>query len=44
MYSSIDYDSPRLTYKKLRQHAKEIRQKEKNNWNDVHYDYKLYYL
>ena len=29
MYSSIDYDSPRLTYKKLRQHAKEIRQKRK---------------
>ena len=29
MYSSIDCDSPRLTYKKLRQHAKEIRQKRK---------------
>ena len=29
MYSSIDYDSPRLTDKKLRQHAKEIRQKRK---------------
>ena len=26
---SIDCDSPRLTYKKIRQHAKEIRQKRK---------------